>query len=182
MVRNNKHRGPSILLKILISGSDILLKILFSAVFVIELLILFFIIDPKYNILSTTKDPPAPKIIRVVNKLVATKFEVKGSEGNLPLSKWTITDKIKIKLLLYDIYNLPISPPENKNLHPSCPKLNGNEIGYILDFYKDDNLLLHAVYNTFCIRRVSLDNKEYRSAMNNEGRYFNDDLRHVLNI
>lgn len=97
------------------------------------------------------------------DRMVITRPEDKID--NLPALSQTHTDQKKIKQLYDEIYMLPTSKRSE-----SCPVGFFSE--YILDFYKDSKLVLHAVLKPTGCSSVQLNKGEIKDALYKDGLSF----------
>ncbi len=108
----------------------------------------------------------------VPNKLIVTRHE--DTNDKLPAFDAVIANEAVVAKLYSDIYSPSSAMPSGTY---NCP--NQKFVTYNLDFYKDDQLVLHAEYNPTGCRIILLSSGSTRSA---EYGNFNDDLKKALGL
>lgn len=128
------------------------------------------------NIPQATHTEQLPN--QIFNKLIV--YQTSSSNKNRATFTKVITDPTKIKELYNDIKSLPFWP--QSVIPMSCPAYIGVEYAYILNFYSNDVLTVHALLHPTGCAGVDITNYKPRLALSPKGEKLFNDLQQTLNL
>ncbi|HWY80072.1 MAG TPA: hypothetical protein VNW29_06980 [Candidatus Sulfotelmatobacter sp.] len=107
-------------------------------------------------------------------------YQTRQSNENTAILTKIITNPVEITEIYDDIKSLPLWPQGGGTMN--CPMDPVNPFVYILNFYSNDILNVHALLHIGGCSSVSFTNYSARMALGTQGKKLDNDLQQILNL